>query len=84
MSAKTKPQAKAPSLKPPAVLPPGAVALLSLRQIAGSLDVGRTKLRQMIASGEYPPPDTHLGAQAPRWHQDTHAEWCAARKGGKS
>lgn len=73
MKAKTKPRKPAP--EPPAA----ATQLLEPRQIAAALRVSYRQVKQMVAAGEYPKPDLHIG-RLPRWQVATHNAWITARK----
>lgn len=55
-------------------IPATAEALLDINQIGLLIGRGRSRLKAMIADGEYPKPDTMLGVQ-PRWKTSTHNEW---------
>jgi predicted DNA-binding transcriptional regulator AlpA len=64
----------------PIRVPTGLEVLLSRGAIAAALDVSVRHLDGMIAAGNYPRPDTHLG-KLPRWHRETHDAWVRRRVG---
>jgi predicted DNA-binding transcriptional regulator AlpA len=66
--------------QPRAPVPPAADVLMSKYQVADGLGVSVTHLKKMISTGEYPPPDTHIGNR-PKWHVQAHNEWLARRCG---
>jgi predicted DNA-binding transcriptional regulator AlpA len=49
--------------------------LLSRHQVAVLLSTSLRSLATMLAKGQYPKPDTHLGPQQPRWRLVTHDAW---------
>lgn len=83
MSTKTraKPKPK-PAATPsqPLPLPTGTEALLSRRQIADAIGVSVGMVKKLVATGDYPQPDTKIGA-LPRWLVATHNAWVKGRCG---
>ena len=63
------------------LVPPGADGLLTKAQICRLLTISETRLKEMIRTGEYPTPSTHLGNR-PRWTVATHNDWLARRCSG--
>ena len=61
-------------------LPTGCEAMLAKADVVAALRISVRHLDEMIAAGEYPRPDTHLGRN-PRWRRETHDRWVRARCG---
>ena len=74
----TKTKAKSVAARQPLPLPAGTEALLSRRQIADAIGVSIGMAKKLVACGDYPGPDTKIGA-LPRWLVSTHNAWVKAR-----
>ena len=77
-SSKVKPKPRRRQAAPP--LPANCEALMSPATIQAAIQVSERQLRKMIAAGEYPRPDTHLGPLMPRWLRSTHDEWVRSKR----
>lgn len=77
---KVKPKAKKEAKHP--TLPQGCLSLLSKQQIGFAIGVSVRTLEGMIASGDFPPADTRVGA-FPRWRVETLNAWIDGRCGLK-
>jgi hypothetical protein len=51
---------------------------MSRADVAAALRISVRHLDGMVASGEYPRPDTQIGG-GPRWDRETHNEWLRRR-----
>lgn len=67
-----KPKAKQEKQTP--VLPNSTEALLGKAQICFAVGVSVRTLQSMLAAGEFPKPDTHIG-KFPRWRVATFNAW---------
>jgi predicted DNA-binding transcriptional regulator AlpA len=80
--AKAKPKGKPkviPHVVEKIVYLPQARGVLTRKQVARLLSVSLRSLASMIAKGEYPKADGHIGPQQPRWLVTTHDEWVRKR-----
>lgn len=77
MKTKTKTKdkkAKSAAVKQAPDLPNNTEALLGKAQICFAVGVSVRTLQSMLASGEFPKPDTHIG-KFPRWRVATFNTW---------